>query len=70
MIDWKGLNLRCANCKSLNRIIVKNCVKFYNKCWRHRNEVFHGERKQKDRMEKIFEKEKRRTEGSECRQIR
>ena len=70
VIDWKGANSKCIKHRKLNVIIVKECIKFYNKCWKHRNETHHDANKQKEKMIKWFEKEKRKAEESEHRQIR
>ena len=68
--DWKGTNMKCKKYRYLNEIIARESVFFYNKCWKHRNEVQHDPVKQKERMVKWYEKEKERGKKSEYRQIR
>ena len=55
--------------RKVNKIIVRHCVKFYNECWKDRNNIMHDEEKQKVRLSEWFEKEKSKAEQSECRQI-
>ena len=68
--DWQGTNLECKKYFVLNKIIVKHCVFFYSQCWKHRNLSMHDEDKQRDRLSKWYEKEKRKAENSEHNQIR
>ena len=43
----------------LNKIISKYCILFYQKCWKDRNEHYHNEEEQKQRViAKKREKEK------------
>ena len=43
-----GVDFSRDNYRSLNKILVKYCVYYYNTCWKHRNEQFHnGERQRK-----------------------
>ena len=42
-------------------------MEFYNKCWKHKNDVLHDENKQKERIMKWFEKERRKALESEYR---
>ena len=70
IIDWKEANIRCKKYAKLNKILVRNCVKHYNECWKDRNEHLHDEEKQKERLVKWFEKEKTKALSSEYRQIK
>ena len=56
--------------KKLNRISVKRCVEYYDKCWKHRNNEYHDEEKQRKRLIKWYEKVKRKAENSDDRQLR
>ena len=48
--DWVEADFNCKQYSELNKIVIANAVKFYNQCWKHRNEEFHNERKQRVRM--------------------
>jgi len=47
---WSGVNFNQNKYQVLNKIIIKHCVLYYEKCWRDRNEIFHNEEKQKERV--------------------
>ena len=47
VIDWVRTNMNCKKYCQVNMIIVKECVKFYNKCWKYLNEVLHDENKKR-----------------------
>ena len=68
--DWMGLNFSTKKYRYVNKIIVSECVCFYDRCWKHRNEAQHDESKQKERMKRWCEKEKERGMRSNMRQIR
>ena len=38
--DWFGE--KSNNFNQFNRIIIKECVMFYNECWRSRNTIYHS----------------------------
>ena len=48
--DWKGSNFNCTKCASIEKILVKKAVLFYNQCWKNRNKEYHNAEKQKDRL--------------------
>ena len=47
--DWKGLNFGETKYESVNKILVKHCVNFYEECWDHRNEIKHNPNMQRER---------------------
>ena len=51
-------------------ILARECVYFYNQCWKHRNEIMHDPIKQKERMMRWYENEKEKGSQSTSRQIR
>ena len=67
---WEGTNVNSKKFKTMNKIVVKRCVEHYVKCWKHRNEAYNDEEKQKERMKKWYKKELRNAENSEYEQIR
>lgn len=69
-VDRKETNFECRRHRKLNMIIEQHSVKFYNNCWKDRNECMHDEQMQKERIKKWFEKEKAKDEQSEYRQIK
>ena len=50
MRDWKGENLQHRKYRELNKILVRKCVWFYKQCWDKRNEAYHDEEKQRNRI--------------------
>ena len=68
--DWMGINFSTKKYRHVNKIIASECVYFYDRCWKHRNEAQHDESKQKERMKRWYEKEKDRGLRSNMRQIR
>jgi len=46
---WTGVNFDQTKYHSLNKILIKHCVLYYTKCWKHRNEIYHDEEKQRER---------------------
>jgi hypothetical protein len=44
-------------------------VHYYNECWKDRNKVMNDDTKQRERLKKWYEKEKRKAETSEYRQL-
>ena len=67
VLAWLGINFRCTRCKKLNKIIVLRYAEYCNECWINHNEILHDETKQRNRLKKWFENEKRRSESSEHR---
>ena len=49
---WFDTDMRSDVHRSLNKIVVRKCVEFYYKCWKHRNEAHHDAEKQKIRIRK------------------
>jgi len=70
VIDWEGTNLRTKKYKELNKIIVKRCVQYYDECWKHRNEEYHNEEKQRKRIITWYERVRKKAENSNDNQIR
>ena len=70
VVVWEGTNITSDKYRVLNDIVVRKCVKFYMKCWRHRNEVYHDEEKQKERIIKWYQNEKERAENSDMQQVK
>ena len=70
VIDWEGANFKNEKYKKLNRAIVKRCTEHHDKCWKHRNNEYHDEEKQRKRLIKWHEKVKRKAENSDDRQLR
>ena len=70
IVDWKEANFECKKYGKLNKILARHCVKFYNECWKDRNEIIHDEQKQREQLCKWFEKEKSKANQSEYRQIK
>ena len=68
--NWIGVDMNCKKYRCLNKIIARECVLFYNKCWKQRNQIMHDPIKQKERMKRWYEKEKERGRNSNYRQIR
>ena len=48
--DWDGADFNCSKHTYLNKILVKKAVLFYSKCWKHRNDVYYDEEKQRGRL--------------------
>lgn len=62
---WSGVNFSRKHYHGLNKILVRHCVLCYNKCWKHRNEVFHDETKQRHRAENWYKNLKEHVENKE-----
>ena len=46
--NWRNVNeMQNKTMKRLNKMLVKECVKFYSKAWVHRNETLHNPDKHK-----------------------
>ena len=56
--------------RKLNKIIVRKCMEFYGKCWKHRNEAYHDAERQKERIKKWFLKEREKAVNSDMQQVR
>lgn len=39
---WKGVDFSYEKYHSLNKILVRHCIQFYNEYWLHRNVYFHN----------------------------
>ena len=70
VIDWERTNFGNKKYKDLNKIIVKRCVEFYDACWKHRNDEYHNEEKQKKKLRDWYEKVKAKAENSDDTQIK
>ena len=44
--------------------MAKKCMEFYMKCWKERNEAYHDERKQRQRITEWYKKVKNSVENS------
>ena len=67
--DWMEVNLNTKKYRYLNMITARECVYFYNRCWKHRNEIMHDRNKQKERMMRWYKKEKERGMNSNMQQL-
>ena len=47
---WTGVHFSQNKYQVFNRIIIKHCILYYDKCWKDRNEIFHNENEQKERV--------------------
>ena len=61
----QGANFISNKYYNANKIIVQNCVEFYMKCQRDRNETLHDKLKQRERIIEWFYKVKADAETSE-----
>jgi len=50
IIVWFGTDFQMSKYQECNKTLVKICINFYKKYWRHRNKIMHNEIKQKDRI--------------------
>ena len=66
----KGINFSSKKYTKLNKIVIKHCVKYYNKCWNYRNKYYHNDEKQKERIIKQYKNIKRHVEDIEPLQVR
>ena len=57
VINWFDTD-KTFKYRSVNKIIVKECVMFYNKCWLQRNEILHSKDIQHDFITKWYKKTK------------
>ena len=67
---WFGIDMSSDIHRSANKVIVRKCVEFYAKCWKHRNEAYHDKEKQKIRIKNWLRKEKEMAMQSENAQVR
>ena len=69
VVVWKGTNFSSTKYNVLNKIVAKKCVEFYVKCQKQRNKIYHDEHKQRERVEKWYEKEKEKAKESDIPQV-
>ena len=50
MKNWGNNNIDTTQYSQINKIIVKQSIKFYCKAWQHRNESYFNESKYKEYM--------------------
>ena len=43
MKNWKNNNTETMQYLQVNKIIVKESIKFYSKAWKYRNEAYYNE---------------------------
>ena len=67
---WFGINMNSDIYRALNKVVVKKCVEFYVKYWKHRNEAYHDTEKQKKRIKSWLTKEKEKAVNSVNLQVR
>ena len=67
---WKGVNFSDTTYRKLNKIVMRHCVMCYKKCWDHRNESYHDETIQRQRVMKWHCKVKEQIETKEPLQVR
>jgi len=70
VIMWEGTNENSDKYRVMNKIVVNKCVNFYVQCWKKRNETYHDEGKQRERIKKWYENEINKAKSSEIRQLR
>ena len=68
--NWMSTDMNVKKYRYLNMILARECVCFYNQCWKHRNEIMHDPIKQKERMMRWYENEKEEGSQSSSRQMR
>ena len=68
--DWFETNFSSDVYRTLNKIVVRKCVEFYVKCWKHRNEAYHDDEKQKKRIKMWLTNEKEKARNSVNLQVR
>ena len=56
--------------RKLNKIVVRKCMEFYVKCWKHRNEAYYDAERQKEQIKKWFLKEREKALNSDMQQVR
>ena len=59
MKAWIGVDMSCTKCRELNKIVTRKCTDFYAQCWKYRNEAYHNEEKQVERMCRWFKKKEK-----------
>lgn len=64
--DWFGHNEECITCKEHNKIIVTMCVRYYWKCWEHRNEWHNKPEILRKRVMEWYRHEVKQIINSEC----
>ena len=69
VIDWEGTDLSNDRFRVLNQIVVRKCVEYYTKCWKHRNEAYHDVEKQRARITQWFKNERDRALNSRITQL-
>ena len=52
VVVWQGTNINSDKYRELNKIVVRKYVEFYIKYWKYRNELYHDEEKQRERIKK------------------
>ena len=67
VIMWEGTNENSDKYRVMNKIVVNKCVNFYVQCWKKRNETYHDEGKQRERIKKWYENEINKAKSSEIR---
>lgn len=68
--NWMSADMNVKKCRYLNMILARECVCFYDQCWKHRNEIMHDPIKQKEIMMRWYENEKEKGSRSPSRQMR
>ena len=69
-VVWEGTNLNSKKYRTLNKIVPKKCIEFYMKCQKERNEAYHDECKQRQRITEWYKKVKNSAENSNKNQMR
>ena len=56
--------------RKLNIIVVRKCMEFYIKCYKHRNDAYHNADRQKERIKNYVIKERENSMNSNIHQVR
>jgi hypothetical protein len=52
IINWMETDFNSKKYRKLNKILVRQCVHYYNECWKDRNKVMNDDTKQRERLKK------------------
>ena len=67
---WRDTDFSSSIYRKLNKIVAKHCMLHYESCWDHRNESYHNETIQRERIIKWHEKVKTRVERDKLMQVK
>ena len=67
---WKGVDFSKDNYRSLNKILVKHYVYYYNTCWKYKNEWFNNRERQQKRAIEWYKNIKKQVKNKELPQVK